>query len=46
MRSKPEPSPCRRADGTVNLDVEKKIIDELKRGKGGESNERPGILSC
>jgi hypothetical protein len=26
MRSKPEPSPYRRADGTVNLDVEKKIV--------------------
>ncbi len=32
--------------GIVNLFVEKKIIDELKRGKGVESNERLGILSC
>jgi hypothetical protein len=32
--------------GIVNLFVEKKIIDELKRGKGVKSNERLGILSC
>ena len=32
--------------GIVNLFVEKKMIDELKRGKGVESNERLGILSC
>ncbi len=32
--------------GIVNLFVEKKIIDELKRGKEVESNERLGILSC
>jgi len=31
--------------GIVNLFVEKKVIDELKRGKGVESNERLGILS-
>ena len=32
--------------GIVNLFVEKKIIDELKREKGVESNKRLGILSC
>jgi hypothetical protein len=32
--------------GIVNLFVEKKIIDELKRGKGVESKERLGVLSC
>ncbi len=36
----------REVRGIVNLFVEKKIIDELKRGKEVESNERLGILSC
>lgn len=34
------------AGGIVNFFIEKKIIDELKRGKGVENNERLGILSC
>ena len=31
--------------GIVNFFVEKQMIDELKRGKGVESNERLGIRS-